>query len=65
MTNIHPTAVVHPKAEIGSQCEIGPYSIIGANVKLGEGCRLHSQLLSTDCNHRRAERILSIRLHSG
>jgi UDP-N-acetylglucosamine acyltransferase len=45
MTNIHPTAVVHPKAEIDASCEIGPYSIIGANVKLGERCRLHSHVV--------------------
>jgi UDP-N-acetylglucosamine acyltransferase len=45
MTNIHPTAIIDLKAEIGANCEIGPYCIIGANVKLGEGCRLHSHVV--------------------
>ena len=45
MTSIHPTAVIDSRAEIGSSCEIGPYCTIGANVKLGEGCRLHSHVV--------------------
>jgi len=42
---IHPTAVVHPQAQIGNDCVVGPYSIIGAGVKLGDGCRLHSHVV--------------------
>src|ERR1041384_3890151 len=42
---IHPTAVVDSRAEIGSGCVIGPYCVIGADVKLGEGCRLHSHVV--------------------
>ena len=37
---IHPTAVIDPRAEIDAGCEIGPYSVIGAGVRLGEGCWL-------------------------
>ena len=42
---IHPTAIVDSRAQIGANCEIGPYSIVGANVTLGEGCRLHSHVV--------------------
>src|SRR5438034_7578357 len=42
---IHPTAVVHPKAQLGAECEIAPYCIIGENVVLGDGCRLHSHVV--------------------
>ena len=44
-TKIHPSAIVDSQAEIGGGCEIGAYCVVGANVKLGEGCRLHSQVV--------------------
>jgi UDP-N-acetylglucosamine acyltransferase len=36
---------VHPKARVGLECEIGPYCVIGQNVELGDGCRLHSHVV--------------------
>ena len=42
---IHPTAVIDSHAEIAGGCEIGPYCTVGANVKLGETCRLHSHVI--------------------
>ncbi len=38
---IHPTAIVESKAEIGHDVAIGPYSVVGPNVVLRDGCRLH------------------------
>lgn len=43
-TEIHPTAVVDPDAELGENVQIGPYCVIGAEVKLGDGCRLHNHV---------------------
>ena len=45
MSKIHPTAVIEDGAEIGEDCEIGAYSFIGKNVKLGNGCKLHSHVV--------------------
>lgn len=45
MARIHPTAVIDPTAHVGQTTQIGPYCIIGANVSLGEGCRLHSHVV--------------------
>ena len=45
MSDIHPSATVHPKAELAADVSIGPYSIIGAKVKIGEGCRIGSCVL--------------------
>jgi UDP-N-acetylglucosamine acyltransferase len=42
---VHPTAIVDSHAELGPDCEIGPYCVIAPNVKLGEGCRLHSHVV--------------------
>ncbi len=41
---IHPTALVDPGAELGRDVEIGPYCIVGADVHLGDGCRLQSMV---------------------
>ena len=43
-TGIHPSAVVDPRAELGRDVVVGPYSVVGANVQLGDGCRLHHQV---------------------
>lgn len=40
-TEIHPTAVVENGAQLGVDVTIGPLGYIGADVKLGDGCRLH------------------------
>lgn len=41
---IHSTAIVDQGAKIPASCEIGPYSVIGAEVELGENCRLLSHV---------------------
>jgi UDP-N-acetylglucosamine acyltransferase len=43
--SIHPTAVVDPSARIPALCEIGPFCVVGADVSLGEGCRLTSHVV--------------------
>ena len=42
--NIHPTAIVDPRATVPASCQIGPYCVIGADVALGEECRLISHV---------------------
>jgi UDP-N-acetylglucosamine acyltransferase len=42
---IHPSAVIHPKAKLGASCEVGPYCVIGENVRMGDGCKLHSHVV--------------------
>ncbi len=39
---IHPTAVVDDRAELGTDVEVGPYAVIGAEVAVGDGCRIGS-----------------------
>lgn len=47
MTRVHSTAVVEPGAEIGIEVDIGPLSFVGANVKLGDGVKIHSHVVVT------------------
>jgi UDP-N-acetylglucosamine acyltransferase len=42
--NVHPTAIIDPKAKVPASCKVGPYCVIGAEVELGEGCRLVSHV---------------------
>ena len=42
MTKIHSTSIVAPTAQIDESVEIGPFCTVGANVKIGAGCRLIS-----------------------
>ena len=35
---IHPTAIIEPGAELAADVEVGAYSIIGAEVRIAEGC---------------------------
>lgn len=42
MSRVHPTAIVDARAEIDGDVEIGPYCVIGAGVRIGKGCRVHS-----------------------
>ncbi len=42
--NIHPTALVDPRAKVPASCQVGPYCVIGADVELGEACRLISHV---------------------
>ncbi len=41
---IHPTALVAPGAQLGENVYVGPYSLVGPNVVLGDGCRLHHRV---------------------
>ncbi|MBK28454.1 MAG: acyl-[acyl-carrier-protein]--UDP-N-acetylglucosamine O-acyltransferase, partial [Verrucomicrobiales bacterium] len=45
MSDIHPTAIIHSGASIGDDCNIGPYCVIGENVSIQEGNRLHSHVV--------------------
>jgi UDP-N-acetylglucosamine acyltransferase len=42
MTSIHPTSVVEAGAELGEGVTIGPFCMVGADVRLGDGCELIS-----------------------
>jgi len=42
--SLHPTAIIDPRAKVHDTCEVGPYCVIGADVELGEGCRLFSHV---------------------
>ena len=42
---IDPTARVSDGARIGADVVVGPYCLVGPDVKLGEGCRLHSHVV--------------------
>jgi len=42
---IHPTAIVAPGAQIPASCTVGPWCTVGANVVLGEDCRLISHVV--------------------
>jgi UDP-N-acetylglucosamine acyltransferase len=38
---VHPTAIVHPSAELAADVVVDAYSIVGEEVKIGRGCRIH------------------------
>ena len=42
--NVHPTAIIDPGAKVPASCKMGPYCVIGADVELGEDCRLVSHV---------------------
>lgn len=42
---IHPTALIDPDAECGENVSIGAYSVIGAQVKIGDGCTIGSHVV--------------------
>ncbi|RLA09885.1 MAG: acyl-[acyl-carrier-protein]--UDP-N-acetylglucosamine O-acyltransferase [Gammaproteobacteria bacterium] len=42
--SVHPSAVIEQGAIIGEGTEIGPFSFIGAQVKLGKNCVIHSHV---------------------
>jgi UDP-N-acetylglucosamine acyltransferase len=42
--NVHPTAIIDPRAKVPASCNVGPYCVIGADVELGEDCRLVSHV---------------------
>lgn len=39
--SIHPSAVVESGAQLGTGVEVGPFAYVGADVRLGDGTRLH------------------------
>ena len=41
---IHQTAIVEKKSKISENVEIGPYCIIGPDVEIAEGSKLHSHI---------------------
>jgi len=43
--NIHPSAVIEKGAEIGNSVAIGPFCHIGAQAKVGDGVRLHANVV--------------------
>ena len=47
--NIHPTAIVSSEATIGRDVEIGAYSVIGPEVVLADGCRIHHHVTIEGC----------------
>jgi UDP-N-acetylglucosamine acyltransferase len=44
LNNIHRTAVVDASAKVPASCQIGPYCVVGADVEMGENCRLISHV---------------------
>ena len=40
--NIHDTAIIDPAAQLGKNVQIGPYAVIGKNVTLSDGSKIHS-----------------------
>lgn len=45
MSQIHPTAIVAEGATLADDVEVGPYSIIGENVSIGAGGKIHSHVV--------------------
>jgi UDP-N-acetylglucosamine acyltransferase len=45
MGKIHPTAVVEEGAALADTVQVGPFCHVGAQVKLGPGCRLHASVV--------------------
>lgn len=42
---IHPTAIIHPSAQLAEGVEVGAYSVIGAEVSIGRGSRIHPHVV--------------------
>ena len=42
---IHESSIIHPSAEIDNDVQIGPFCIIGENVKISSGSKLHSHVV--------------------
>jgi len=39
---IHPTAIINPRTELAPDVCIGPFTVIGAGVRIDEGCEIAS-----------------------
>ncbi len=48
---VHPSAIVSDGAEIGADVDIGPFCFLGPQVRLGDGCRLHSHVVIDGDTH--------------
>src|SRR5258708_33096241 len=44
MMSVHATGILDARAKVPASCEVGPYCVIGADVELGERCRLISHV---------------------
>ena len=44
-SSIHPTAVVDPSAKLGKDVMVAPFAIIGADVTLGDGCKVDGHVV--------------------
>ena len=42
---IHQSSIIHPSAEIDDDVNIGPFCLIGENVRIGSGSKLHSHVV--------------------
>ena len=47
MTAIHPSAVVDRRAELGADVEVGAFSVVGPEVRLADGVKVHSHAVVT------------------
>ncbi len=47
MTEIHPSAFVEAGAELDEDVHVGPFSLVGAEARIGRGCRLESHVVVT------------------
>ena len=45
MAQIHPTAIIADGATLADDVEVGPYCVIGANVVIGAGGKVHSHVV--------------------
>ena len=45
MNRLHPTAIIDPNAELASDVEVGAYSVIGSEVRIGKGTKIHSHVV--------------------
>lgn len=48
---IHPTAVIHPQSELADDVRVGPFCVVGANVKLEQGCQLDAHVVIEGHSH--------------
>lgn len=46
-TTIHPTAIVEEGASLGEGVSVGAFAYVGAEVTLGDGCRIHQRATVT------------------
>lgn len=45
MSGVDPRAIVSPRAKLGRDVWVAPYAVIGDEVELGDGCRVHSHVV--------------------